>query len=248
MKIITISSIKGGEGKSTLIINLSLTFLELGKTVLVIDLDSNNNATDFFLRFTELEKINKNNAYHWITKQSEVSKCIHHTDFANSSGVIDIIPCTVNLCKAGVELSSNPASLLRLKRTLNQLDYDIVLADTPPSLTFEMRSGLHIADIILTPLSPSRWSAQSLGLLQDEIDIVEESHGIRPKLLAIPSMVTKSEQERVRQVDDSITMTKHGISRAAAIRSAVNKGKALRENTKSWLEFRDLAKEILKKV
>ena len=64
MKIITIASLKGGVGKSTLAIFLSQALAQLNTRVLVIDADPNNNMTDYFLRKIPSEEIESRNLYH----------------------------------------------------------------------------------------------------------------------------------------------------------------------------------------
>lgn len=236
MKIVTIASLKGGVGKTTLAIFLAQALAARGKKVLAVDLDPNNNLSDYFLRDEDSDKIEQANVWHILTRKAEPSKATFKTDFG-----VEIIPCTPALHRIGIELAGDPRALLRVRPTLQRLEYDYILLDTPPALTFEFRVGLEAADLILSPVALSRWTIQALALMREEIANADDR---KIELRAVPSMLTASEEERVRSVKIGSPFTRTGISKAAAVRSAANKGKPLHPKSKSYDQFKLLAGEI----
>jgi chromosome partitioning protein len=234
MKIISIASIKGGVGKTALTTFLSQVVK--GKT-LVIDADANNNLTDYYLRNYTFEEINQANLYHLLKGEVIPSDVIYNTDFG-----IDIIPCTLELHKIGVEMSSNPGSMLKFARNIKRLDYDYIFIDTPPSLSYEFRMSLHVSDLVLTPICFSRWTLQAMLLLQAEILEVQETFDSAPELLAVPSIVTDKENETLRHMD--YNFSESYIKKSATIKNAHDKATKIKDNSRSWNDFQLLAGEL----
>lgn len=238
MKIITVASLKGGVGKTTTAIFLALALKERSKRVLVIDADPNNNLTDYFLRDGNPHEIERRNLYHVLTGRCTAEECIY------SAGV-DVIPCTLSLHRVGLELATNPGSLLRFGSTLRKLDYDVILIDTPPSLGYELRVALHASDLVLSPVGLSRWTVQALDILRGELLDVKEDMGRAPDLLAIPGMVTESEERSLRLSPFADHLTYATIRRSAVVRKAAATGRILKPGSKAGLEFEELAKEVV---
>jgi chromosome partitioning protein len=237
MKIITIASLKGGVGKTTTAVYLALAMHAQKRSVLVIDADPNNNLTDFFLRDSDLHEIEARNLYHLISGKLKAEQCIHPAG-------LDVIPCTLSLCRVGIELATNPLSMLRFGANLRKLDYDVILIDTPPSPGYELRAALHASDLVLSPVGLSRWSVQALDILRGELLDVQADLGRAPDLLAIAGMVTPIEEQslRISSLADQLTYT--SIHRSAAIRKAAATGSVLKSGSRASLEFESLAKEV----
>lgn len=239
MKIITIASLKGGVGKTTTAVYLSMSMCARKQRVLAIDLDPNNNLTDFFLRSAYPEEIETRNVKQLLSGELPAKDCIH-----NATG-ISIIPCTVSLHTAAHELSRSPATILRFAAMLRKLSYDVVIIDTPPFPGYELSLALHASDAILSPVALSRWTVQAYTALEAEIQTVSEGTGKKPATLALPVLVSEREEKILRSSFNGTPVTRSAIHRAAVIRSASEKGSALRTNTKSEAEFINLAKEVM---
>lgn len=238
LKTVSISSIKGGVSKTTLAIFLSLALKRMGKRVLAIDLDPNNNLTDFFLRDFDLSPISERNVFHVLKNKMGVMEASH-----DSIHGVSILPSTPKLAQAGIELARDPGSILRFANKLKGLDFDFVMIDTPPSLSFELSLSLFSSDLVLSPISFNRWTVQAIEVLQEEIMNTRETKG-DIELLCVPSIVTEKEEETLRKNRD-IDFTKTSILKNASIRKAVQDGRPLKENSLPFEWFMNLAKEMI---
>lgn len=237
MKIISVASLKGGAGKTAVSIFLSQLLSEKGR-VLCVDLDHNNNLTDYFLRSMDTEKIESANVYHVLTGTRSLEDCIHE------SGSISVLPATPRLARVGLELSRDPGAILRFSKTLKKLDFSAIVMDTPPALSFELSVALYCSTEILSPVSFSRWTVQGFALLRDEISGVSKAIGRAPRLLALPAQVNAAQEEKLRETDFA-EFARSAIHRSAAIKAACDSGRSLKENSGSYAQFKALAEELL---
>ena len=231
MKIITIASLKGGVGKTTLSAFLSLALSSRGK-VLSIDFDANNNLTDFFARDVDDDTIENANAYHVLTKQKAASDCVIKCGLFT-----DIIPGALPLHRLTAEMMTRPNALLSV-RSLFPAEYDFIVIDTAPSLDWATFAGLYSADVVLSPVNLSRWTFQASSLLSNELAEMPNA----PALRFVPSIVTEKEREAMAEIQG---ITKTAIHKAASVRTASNKAQRLKESQSSFIEFESLADEII---
>lgn len=248
---IAVASLKGGVGKTAVSALLSRALARLtGKPVLAIDLDHNNNLTDYFLRNVDADTIESANVYHVLTGRRSLADCIYETGKAggeaacNDAGRVSVLPATPYLSRSGIELVRDPGAVLRFARSIKDSGYDTVVLDTPPSLSFELTCALYSSCTVLSPLSFSRWTVQGYQLLQDEIAGVAEATGRPPALLALPVQVNDTQSKKLRMAGIE-GMLSSVIHRSAAIKSACDTGKPLKEGSRSYEEFLSLAEELL---
>ena len=230
MKIITVASLKGGVGKTTLSAFLSLALSSRGK-VLSIDFDANNNLTDFFARNVDDDTIENANAYHLLTKQKAASDCV-----ITCGLFTDIIPGALSLHRLTAEMMTRPNALLSV-RSLFPTEYDFIVIDTPPALDWATFAGLYSADVVLSPVNLSRWTLQASSLLSNELSQIPNA----PALRLVPSIVTEKERETMAEING---ITKAAIHKAASVRTAANKAQRLKESQTAFSEFESLADEI----
>jgi chromosome partitioning protein len=127
-RVIAVLNQKGGVGKTTSTINIAAGIAKSGKSVLVVDLDPQANATSGF----SVDKTSLNSSiYDVLVSAQPIAKTIVQT---NTQG-IDIVPATTSLAAAEQELVSVMSRETVLKQALNGLTYDVVLIDCPPSLS-----------------------------------------------------------------------------------------------------------------
>ena len=155
MKVIAIYHNKGGVGKTTTVVNLAATLSKAGKKVLVIDLDSQANATfaTGLVNFEEEAKDNlKNNyIYQVLCDDLSISAVVQEAKFSRYK--IDVVPSHIDLMKYEHKLNELDFSRKILLDKLEEVKdkYDIVLIDTPPSLNLYARIALITTDYLLIP-------------------------------------------------------------------------------------------------
>ncbi len=175
MQIISVINQKGGVGKTTTVINLAAGLSQIGKKILVIDLDPQGNAT------TGLGLSNMDSSidtiYEVLNGAKEIFEVIKKTDFEN----LDIITSNVDLSGLEVETAddSNRAFLLKTKLTayLNNSRgfYDYVLIDCPPSLNLLTVMALVSSNSLLVPLQTEFFALEGLTQLMKTIERIKVS-------------------------------------------------------------------------
>ncbi len=153
---------KGGVGKTTTAVNLSSYIAESGKKVLLIDMDSQANATTG--AGLQSDRIKKN-SYHLLIEPNSIQDVIYPTPFEN----LHIIPATTDLAGAEVELVSLKEREHRLKQNIAAISnyYDYIIIDCPPSLGLLTINSLVAANKILIPVQCEYFALEGLaGLVQ----------------------------------------------------------------------------------
>jgi len=173
MQIISVINQKGGVGKTTTVINLAAGLSQLGKKILVIDLDPQGNAT------TGLGLSNMSNSsetiYGVLNGSKSISDVIKNTNFKN----LDIISSNVDLSGLEVETAddSNRAFIMKVKLAayLNNsgASYDYILIDCPPSLSLLTVMALVTSDSLLVPLQAEFFALEGLTQLIKTIDRIK---------------------------------------------------------------------------
>lgn len=244
--ILTISSLKGGVGKTTLTAFLAQALKAMGKRVLVVDLDHNNNLTDYYLRDDDTAWIDECNIRHVLTGKVSPYKAIGHVLSHDANGPRPhIIPATPSLAQVGYELATNPGAVLLFRKKLRELeDYDYILLDTPPALTIELSAGLYAADMVLVPITAHRWMVQGYQIIEAEVVKIGDVLGKAPRMLAVPSMVSDKLAETLREID-IWQATRTVINRDPSIAAAASEGRPLREDTIAARAFATLAGEVV---
>lgn len=158
-KVIVIANQKGGVGKTTMSINLSVALAQEGKRVLLIDLDPQGNATSGLGINKNVEKT----AYEVLIRGMPVEECVTPTPYANLS----ILPANMNLAGAGIELAGMDFREFLLKRSLEKVreHYDCILMDTPPSLGLITVNAFVAADQILIPMQCEYFALEGVSQL-----------------------------------------------------------------------------------
>lgn len=153
-KIIAVANQKGGVGKTTTSVNLGAGLASLGKRVLLVDIDPQGNTTSGV-------GINKadvaNCIYDVLINEVDPSEAIISTQVEG----LDIIPATIQLAGAEIELVPTISRELRLKRSLQLVkhNYDYILIDCPPSLGILTLNSLTASDSVIIPINVNitRW-------------------------------------------------------------------------------------------
>jgi chromosome partitioning protein len=172
-EIISVINQKGGVGKTTTVVNLATALAELGKKILVIDLDPQGNAT------TGLGASNKDtnkNIYKVIIGQNNPENCIQSSCVKN----LDLIGSNVNLSGLEIETANNPSRAFLLKEILKKnkdlfSKYENIFIDCPPSLSLLTVMSLVVADEILVPLQTEFFALEGISQLVKTIERIKIS-------------------------------------------------------------------------
>lgn len=165
-RIIAIANQKGGVGKTTTAINLGAALIEVGKRVLLIDLDPQGNAsTGLGVSDRQLT------SYDLLLTETPFAETIIRTE----SGFA-VIPSSSDLASADIELSSNSSRtrMLRIKLTDTQ-DFDYILIDCPPALGLLTLNAMVAADSVLVPLQTEFFALEGLSQLLLTVREVRQS-------------------------------------------------------------------------
>ena len=169
-KIIAIANQKGGVGKTTTSINLSASIAELGKKVLVIDLDPQGNTTSGF--GIEKEDI-EYTVYELMLDDCSVKDAMMTVDGIEN---VTIIPSNVNLAGAEIELIDFTEKEYILKNIIDYVkdDFDYIIIDCPPSLNMLTVNAMTTADSMLIPIQCEYYALEGIGQLIHTIDLVQK--------------------------------------------------------------------------
>ncbi len=196
-KIISISNHKGGVGKTTSTLNIGAGLTRLGKKVLLIDLDPQANLSQS-LRLTDQERtIYGNLRGEYKPDPIEVVKGL------------DLIPSTLDLSGAEVELSSEAGREYILREILEPLrgSYQYILIDTPPSLGLLTINALTASQEILIPLQAQYLALQGLTKL---LEIVEKiSHRLNKELKVGGVFITQYDSRKILNRDVVASIEAH---------------------------------------
>ncbi|MDR2553528.1 MAG: AAA family ATPase [Treponema sp.] len=166
---------KGGVGKTTSAVNLGACLAGAGKSVLLVDFDSQANLSSA----VGLNKAGiKPGVYELISGQAELAVVIRKTVVQN----LWVIPSSIDLSGAAVELVEHEKRDLFLKNALAPVKdrYDYVMIDCPPSLGVLTLNGLAAADSVLIPMQCEYFAMEGLSLLLQTIRRIQKN--LNPKL------------------------------------------------------------------
>lgn len=170
-KAIAIFNQKGGVGKTTTNINLAACLAMKGKKVLILDIDPQGNTTSGVGILKKDLKITTHEIL--IEDDYDPRDAILHTGVEN----LDIMPASVQLAGAEVELIELAGREKRLKRAIDVLkpDYDYIFVDCPPSLGILTINSLTAVDSVLIPIQCEFYALEGVSQLMSTIDIVKRN-------------------------------------------------------------------------
>jgi chromosome partitioning protein len=166
MKIIAVTNIKGGVGKTTTAVNLAYLCAASGQATLLWDLDPQGGAS--FLLGIDPDEHELASAKKLLKGKCEVPELIIATGYSN----LDLLPADFSYRKFDVHLSArkNPTErLLKISRSLRE-SYDVLFLDCPPGISLLSENVLRAADAVIVPMLPTPLSLRMLVQLRAFID------------------------------------------------------------------------------
>lgn len=249
-KTIVICNKKGGVGKTATAVNLSAALNNMGKKVLVLDLDPQHNATQILLPAGKMLEKTISNLME-LPDEENITECIYKSDEG-----IDFIGSGNRLTNTEIRLAGESFRETILKRILDDIraDYDYIIIDCPPSVGLLTINALAAADSVIIPVKSNDFSsldgfAELIKYIKMTKAQINPNLSVAGILLTYYSPVTNiaklvcEKAESIKSVP--ILKTKIRLSTTVAETPAVRKTIfQYKPNNKAAVDYQELAKEV----
>ncbi len=249
VKTILICNQKGGTGKTTTAVNLSCALAEMGKKVLLVDVDPQGNATSGV-------GVNKNelgtSVYEVLLHKAKASEVVRK----NVYKTLDLIPCNINLTGAEIELVGILSRETRLRQALETIknEYDFIFIDSPPSLGLLTLNALVASESVLIPIQCEFYALEGVSQLLNTVHLIKENLNakleIEGVLLTMADFRTNLTTEVINEIKnyfkDKVYTTV--IPRNIRLSEAPSHGKPITQYDSTSIgakRYRQLAEELL---
>ena len=252
-QVITIANRKGGVGKTTTTLNLACSLRELGKKILVIDLDPQANLTRCF---DVGNSENIKTVGHLLTAELE-EESYSVEEYILSYDEMDIIPSSIFLSAVETQMRSETGSERILSEIINQIreHYDYILIDTSPSLNILNINALCASDSVLITADTGVFAVVGIGELLKTVQKIKKR--VNPKLKVQGILLTMCDNRTnlskllTQQVEEmyqgKIAVFKTKIPKTVKVVEAIYSGQSIKKYAKGSsvdIAYDNLAKEI----
>jgi chromosome partitioning protein len=162
---------KGGVGKSTTAVSLGAALAEMGRRVLVVDLDPQGNASTGLGIRHEARRVT---VYDVLANDAPIMEAVVQTPVPNLFG----IPSTIDLAGAEIELVSQFSREMKLRKAMEPLretGFDFVFLDCPPSLGLLTVNAMAAAEELIVPIQCEYYALEGLGQLIKNVRLVQQN-------------------------------------------------------------------------
>ena len=248
--LIAMCNQKGGVGKTTTTINLGAALAELGRRVLLVDLDPQGSLSvglgvnPHALPLTIYDLL--------MVRDTDPAGIVQSTAVPG----LDLLPANIDLSAAEVQLVSEVAREHTLSRALRPLrtEYDTILIDCAPSLGLLTVNALTCADGVIIPLESEFFALRGVAMLTDTIGKVQDRLNERLQLIGILATMydprTLHNREVVARVQEAFgdTVFQTKIRRTVKFPETTVAGEPITTyapHSHGARQYRDLAREVL---
>ena len=245
-RVITIANHKGGIGKTTSTASIGDALAILGKKVLLIDLDAQQNLTFMITKSTEPEV----SIYDTLVRNAPLT-------ITNIRKNLDLVPASLELARAEIDMSSKIAREGILRSALEKYvaDYDYILLDCPPALGVVTTNALVASDKLYIPMTAEALPMKGLAMLDDVVDEVRQR--VNPNLELGAVFFTRFNNRNLNKEVERMVFQRYGekvfktkIRENIALAEMPLSGQSIFEyNPKSngAMDYKALAEEIIER-
>ncbi|MFS0134341.1 ParA family protein [Corynebacterium striatum] len=198
--IISMCNQKGGVGKTTSTINMGACLAELGRKVLLVDLDPQG-ALSAGLGLTH-DQIEDTIYDVMLDSQTSIHSAIQHTSVPN----LDLVPANIDLSAAEIQMVNEVGREHTLARALRPIrrDYDFIIIDCQPSLGLLTVNALACSQGVIIPMECEFFSLRGLALLTDTVEKVSERINSDLEVMGILVTMFDRRTKHAREVMDRV--------------------------------------------